>query len=62
MMATKAKKKRSKAYKQALALVDRKKFYTSNEAIALVKKTAQTKFVATIEAHFNLNKKISAKN
>ncbi len=43
--------KRQKANKQ---LVDRSKVYSIEEAVALVKKTANTKFVGSVEAHVRL--------
>ena len=52
----------SKRYLETLSSVDRKKVYPQNEALELAKKTANIKFVATIEAHFNLNKKLSVKS
>ncbi|MDR1764663.1 MAG: 50S ribosomal protein L1 [Lachnospiraceae bacterium] len=44
--------KRGKNYKEKLKLVDRTVFYDTEEAIALVKKTATAKFDETIEVHF----------
>lgn len=44
----------SKRYHELKKLVDPKKAYAPNEAIALVKKTATTKFDSTIEVHANL--------
>lgn len=38
----------------AMALVDKKKTYTLDEAIALVKKTSGVKFDASVEVHANL--------
>jgi len=45
---------RSKRYQEAAALVDTKQLYAPAEAIALAKKTANTKFDATIEIHAKL--------
>lgn len=47
-------KVRSKRYKEQLALIDKGKDYSPTEAIEIVKKTANTKFDAAIEAHINL--------
>ena len=47
-------KKRSNQYKGLLELIDKSKAYPAEEAIELVKKTANTHFDATIEAHVNL--------
>lgn len=44
----------SKRYKSLQALVDPKKLYTAEEAVALVKKTSTTKFDGSVEAHMNL--------
>ncbi|MFV0380033.1 MAG: 50S ribosomal protein L1 [Anaerorhabdus sp.] len=44
-----------KKYLEALKLVDVKKTYTQEEAVALAKKTSTTKFDASVEASFNLN-------
>ncbi|MSR85201.1 50S ribosomal protein L1 [Candidatus Uhrbacteria bacterium] len=43
-----------KRYTELKKLVDSKKLYTPEEAVELVKKTSNTKFDATVEAHFNL--------
>ena len=45
---------RSKRYQEAKKLVDSKKTYAPEEAFAIVKKTANTKFDATIELHVHL--------
>ncbi|OGY25379.1 MAG: 50S ribosomal protein L1 [Candidatus Woykebacteria bacterium RBG_16_43_9] len=45
---------RSKRYKEQISLIDRSKEYNQQEAISLIKKTATTKFDASIEAHINL--------
>ena len=45
---------RSQRYQTLKKLVDSKKLYTPEEAIALVKKMTSKKFDATIEAHLNL--------
>lgn len=45
---------RSKRYQALKQLVDPKKFYSPEEAVALVKQTSSTKFDGTIEAHLNL--------
>lgn len=47
--------KKGKKYRNALALVDANKLYTLEEASELVKKTATTKFDATIDVSFRLN-------
>lgn len=44
----------SKRYKSLQALIDPKKVYSAEEAVALVKKTSTTKFEGSIEAHINL--------
>lgn len=53
---------RSKKYQEKLALVDRNKTYSLNEALDLVKKTSYTKFEASVEMHIHLtspkNKKV----
>ena len=43
--------KRGKKYQDAAKLVDRRKLYDADEAVALVKKTASAKFDETIEVH-----------
>lgn len=45
---------RSKRYTELKKLVDPKKVYVPEEAIALAKKTATTKFVGSFEVHINL--------
>ncbi|MCI0479715.1 50S ribosomal protein L1 [Candidatus Uhrbacteria bacterium] len=45
---------RSKRYTELKKLVDPKKLYTPQEAVELVKKTANTKFEGTVEVHLNL--------
>lgn len=59
---SKGPKVRSKKYKEKLALVDRTKQYSQEEAIELVKKTSFTKFDGTIELSIKLlppkNKKV----
>jgi large subunit ribosomal protein L1 len=47
-------KLRSKRYKQLSSLIDKSKNYTAQEAIGIIKKTANNKFDASIEAHINL--------
>lgn len=47
-------KKRSRRYQELLSLIDKSKVYPAAEAIDLVKKTANNKFDATLEAHINL--------
>lgn len=44
-----------KKYKAALAMVDSSKTYTYQEAVALAKKTATTKFDSSVEVSFCLN-------
>jgi large subunit ribosomal protein L1 len=46
--------KRGKKYLEAAKLVDEGHYYTPEEAVELVKKTAYTKFDATIEAHLRM--------
>lgn len=46
--------KRGKKYQEAAKLVDETKQYSPEEAVELVKKTAFTKFNATIEAHLRM--------
>src|ERR1700753_2837422 len=47
--------KRSKAYEQAAALVDREKLYTPSEAVKLAKQTTTTKkFDSTVEVAMRL--------
>lgn len=43
-----------KRYSEALKLIDAKKSYSIEEAIALVKKTSGVKFDASLEVHFRL--------
>ncbi|HOJ44703.1 MAG TPA: 50S ribosomal protein L1 [Bacilli bacterium] len=47
--------KHGKKYQAALALIDKNKLYTFEEAIPLVKQTNITKFDATIDLSLNLN-------
>lgn len=47
--------KQSKKYSASLALIEKGKAYSLPEAVALVKKTATTKFDGTIDISFNLN-------
>lgn len=46
---------RGKNYNNALAKVDREKFYEFDEAIELLKETSTAKFDETVELSFNLN-------
>lgn len=46
--------KHGKKYAEAAKLVDANKFYSPKEAVELVKKTAYTKFNATVELHLKL--------
>lgn len=46
--------KRGKRYQEVAKLVDRQKFYSPTEAIALVKKCATAKFDETVEVAFKL--------
>lgn len=46
--------KHGKKYNEAVAKIDRDRLYTPQEAIALVKQTAFTKFDPTVEAHLRL--------
>ena len=48
-------RKSGKKYNEVSALVDRHNVYTVEEAVALVKKTAITKFDSTVEIAINLN-------
>ncbi len=45
---------RSKKYKEAVAKIDKTKFYSIDEAIKLVKETSITKFDASVEVHMHL--------
>lgn len=47
-------KKPSKRYNEALKLIDKTKAYTIAEAVEILKKTANTKFDSSVEAHINL--------
>jgi len=46
--------KRGKKYQEALAKIDREKFYAPMEAIKLAQETSITKFDATVELHVRL--------
>lgn len=46
---------RSKRVKANIALVDKTKTYSAEEAVELVKKTATTKFVGSVEIHIRTN-------
>ena len=46
--------KRGKNYRDAAKLIDPNKYYSPEDAVAIVKKTAYTKFDATIEAHLRM--------
>ena len=46
--------KKGKRYAEAIKLVDKSKLYDVEEAVALIKKTANAKFDETVEAHFKL--------
>ena len=46
--------KQSKRFREAQGLIEKGKFYTADEAVALVKKTATAKFDETIELHVRL--------
>ncbi len=48
-------RKRSKAYKEALAKVDKAKLYSVEEAVKALKETRNVKFDATVEIAINLN-------
>jgi len=48
-------KKSGKKYVEASKKVDKKKLYTKDEAIKLVKETSITKFDSSVEVAFNLN-------
>lgn len=45
---------RGRKYQEAAAKVDRSKYYTRDEAIALIKETVTTKFDPTVEVHLRL--------
>lgn len=45
---------RSKRYKNLLKFIDKNKTYLIEEAIKLIKKTANTKFDSSVEVHFSL--------
>lgn len=47
--------KHGKKYNAAVALIDKRKLYTFEEAVPLVKQTNSAKFDATIDVSFNLN-------
>ncbi len=47
-------KKHGKKYLEAAKLIDATQFYTPQEAVALVKKTAYTKFDGTVELHLKM--------
>jgi len=47
--------KRSKKYQEAAALIEKGKAYPIEEAVALVKKTSNVKFDASVDVAFNLN-------
>ncbi len=47
--------KRGKKYRAAELLIEKGRLYTLEEAVALVKKTATTKFDATVDVSFRLN-------
>jgi len=51
---TRPPKKRSNRYKELLNLFDKSKLYPVEEAVELIKKTANNSFDSTIEAHINL--------
>jgi large subunit ribosomal protein L1 len=46
--------KHGKKYREVVALVDHQKLYSPDEALALIKQTAYTKFDATVEIHVRL--------
>lgn len=45
----------SRRYKDLRTLVDRTKTYSLKDTIKLLKKTSNTRFVGTVEAHININ-------
>lgn len=55
---TPKKRERSQRYVHARSMVDRTKFYSLEEAIELVKRTAYGRFEGTITAHMNLKKEM----
>lgn len=46
--------RRNKGYRKSAESIDKDKFYTLEEAVALAKKTSHVKFDATVELHINL--------
>lgn len=48
-------KPRGKHYQEARKMIDRNKYYSLNEAIALLKKIKPTKFDQSVELHFVVN-------
>lgn len=53
----KAPKTRGKKFQDKIKLVDRKKLYSIDEAIKLVRQTSYSKFVGSVEAHINTKEK-----
>lgn len=45
---------RGKKYQDSVKLVEKSKFYDTNEAMDLITKTAKAKFDETVEAHIRL--------
>ena len=54
--------KQSRKHAEALAKVDRSRFYSPDEAIVLAKETSYVKFDATVEAHVRLDRKSTRLN
>lgn len=49
--------KRSQKYQQAKNQIDKTKFYSISEALELLKKLRQTKFISSVELHLNMIEK-----
>lgn len=49
--------RRGKKFQDKVKLVDRKKLYSIDEAVKLVKQTSYSKFVGSVEAHINAKEK-----
>lgn len=50
----KEERRHSKKYREVAALVDKNNYYTSTEAVELIKKTSTTKFDSSVEIHVRL--------
>lgn len=51
---SKEERKHSKKYREVAVLVDKNNYYTSTEAVDLIKKTSTTKFDSSVEIHVRL--------